>query len=76
MSEVNRSPEAVHTRRRALCQLAAFMAGSPFTEWAALAAQAPAGGAAGRGARLRRRPRTRPGVVRPPAYRERDHEAS
>ena len=68
MSEVHRSQEAGHTRRRAFCQLAAFMAGSPLVEWAALAAQAPAG----------QQPATtpaqpvpsRPGMIRPPVYRD------
>lgn len=67
MSEVRLSPVAGDTRRRALCQLAAFIAGSPLLEWSALAAQAPAGS----------QPATaappappRPGIVRPPVYRD------
>lgn len=67
MSEVNRSVGVGESRRRALCQLAALIAGSPLTEWA-VAAQAPGGQA----------PATQPaapapqrrGVIRPPAYRE------
>lgn len=66
MSEVR--PIAGDTRRRALCQLAAFIAGSPLVEWAPLAAQTPAG----------QQPATtpaqpapsRPGMIRPPAYRD------
>ena len=66
MSEMTRSPKSGESRRRAVCQLAALIAGSPLVEWAALAAQAPAG----------QQPTTpapaqpRPGIIRPPAYRE------
>lgn len=61
MSEITLSPIAGGTRRQALCQLAAFMAGSPLLDWAALAAQAPAGQAPAA---------PRPGMIRPPAYRD------
>ena len=71
MSEVRRSPIATDTRRSALCQLAAFIAGSPLLEWSpladeALAAQLPATTPA----YLRsRRPHGR-ASIRPPAYRD------
>jgi 4-hydroxymandelate oxidase len=68
MNEVRRSPTADDTRRRALCQLAAFMAGSPLLEWSPLAAEALA----------EQQPTTtpaqpapaRPGAIRPPTYRD------
>lgn len=66
MSEVSRSPEAGHTRRRAFCHLAAFMAGSPLLEWSALAAQAPAGGPPA----TTPAPPSLPGMIRPPSYRD------
>jgi 4-hydroxymandelate oxidase len=66
MSEGRRSPIAGDTRRRALCQLAAFMAGSPLLEWSPLAAEGLA----------EQQPSTtpaqpaRPGAIRPPVYRD------
>jgi hypothetical protein len=68
MAEVRRSSNAGGTRRRALCQLAAFMAGSPLLEWAALAGEAAASqqpASAGQQA-----PPSRPGVIRPPVYKD------
>jgi isopentenyl diphosphate isomerase/L-lactate dehydrogenase-like FMN-dependent dehydrogenase len=65
MTDVSRLPKVGHSRRSAVCQLAAFMAGSPLLEWTALAAQAPGG----------QKPATppvpsRPGMIRPPVYRD------
>ena len=68
MTEVSRLPEAGHSRRRAFCHLAALVAGSPLLEWNALAAQAPVGEPPATGAPPAAP--TRPGVVRPPAYRD------
>ena len=68
MSEVSRSPIAGGTRRRALCQLAAFMTGSPLVEWASLANEAAARQQSATAAQPS--PPQRPGVIRPPAYRD------
>lgn len=62
MSETTRSAKSGETRRRAMCQLAALVTGSPLIEWAALAAQAS-------GAQQPAAP-PRPAVIRPPAYRD------
>jgi 4-hydroxymandelate oxidase len=68
MSDASCSPKDGHTRRRAVCQLAAFMAGSPLVEWAEAAAQAPAGQGPPGGATTTRP--SRPGMIRPPEYRD------
>jgi isopentenyl diphosphate isomerase/L-lactate dehydrogenase-like FMN-dependent dehydrogenase len=69
MSEVGPSRNTGNPRRRALCQLAAFMAGSPLVQWAAFAGEASA---AQQGAAGQQGPAApaRPGVIRPPAYRD------
>lgn len=55
-------------RRRALCQLGAFIAGSPLLKWApAAAAQTAAGQQPGAAPA---QPTSRPGMIRPPMYRD------
>jgi isopentenyl diphosphate isomerase/L-lactate dehydrogenase-like FMN-dependent dehydrogenase len=70
MNEVSRSGDSGNTRRRALCQLAAFMAGSPLLEWAAFAGEASAAQQAGAAGQQGPAAPARPGVIRPPAYRD------
>jgi 4-hydroxymandelate oxidase len=69
MSEVSQSSKSGPSRRRAFCQLAAFMAGSPLLEWSPVAAQTqtPAGEPP---ATTPASPPARPGVIRPPVYRD------
>ena len=71
MSEVRRSPIATDTRRSVLCQLAAFIAGSPLLEWSALADEALAAQQPATTTATPAQPApSRPGAIRPPAYRD------
>jgi isopentenyl diphosphate isomerase/L-lactate dehydrogenase-like FMN-dependent dehydrogenase len=69
MSEVNRAHGVGDTRRRAICQIAALVAGSPLAEWAAAQTPGEPGPATAKPAAPATPPQ-RPGMIRPPVYRD------